>query len=91
MHYAFAGSQPVTVSPNMDFSLRDLSGHVYPQTMVPGSPQPPSGAIRPGDTISGGLRYEVGMGTDLRLFFTNAGADQAPMVIDLGLSPQCTC
>ncbi|MFI5267699.1 MAG: DUF4352 domain-containing protein [Chloroflexota bacterium] len=79
-----AGGDPLTISSATNFELQDATGRVYDETTVPGAPKAPDGKIGPGETLDGGLAYDVPLGQNYRLLFKETLVSQGVIVVDLG-------
>jgi hypothetical protein len=79
-----AGGEALTISSTANFELQDANGRVYDETTAPGAPKPPDGKIGPGETLDGGLAYNVPSGQSYRLLFKETLVSQGVIVVDLG-------
>lgn len=78
------GGAPLTISSASNFELQDANGRVYDEATVPGAPKPPDGKLQPGETLDGGLAYDVPSGQDYRLVFKQTLVSQGMIVVELG-------
>ena len=78
------GSDALTISSASNFELQDANGRVYQETSLPGAPKPPDGKIGPGETLNGGLAYDVPPGQSYQLLFKETLASKGEIIVDLG-------
>jgi len=79
-----SGGATLTISSASNFELQDASGRTYAETSLSGAPKPPNGKIGPGETLEGGLAYDVPAGQNYRLLFKQPRVSQGEIVVDLG-------
>jgi hypothetical protein len=78
------GSKEVRITGLLSFTLRDGNGQSYDEAFVADAPNPPDGAVAPGDKLAGTLVFDVPKGQHFKLYFTANLFSTGSVVVDLG-------
>jgi uncharacterized protein DUF4352 len=78
------GAKEVRISGLISFSLRDGNGQSYDEAFVADAPNPPDGAVAPGDKLAGTLVFDVPKNQHFKLYYTANIFSSGSVVVDLG-------